>query len=410
VSGYEQYLADVRIYGCQFYYNLLGGMCLDSERRSGMVSIHGCRFERSGSTPGNPAVNLNADSPGIRIQRAVNIDLVQCSTDANSGPGLEIIGNTAASIYTYGITVSDCKFARDGGGDQSVNTAIPGVKLKGCSNILMSNIVITWGQADDSGGAGPVTPYYSVWFENTVKCKIVNSWIDAPELTNSVYMTGTNNGSSVEGAGSYIDLTGTDTQNKEVRFRIADGAGTTVTRWVAGVNPTASGGAWSVQRYDATGAYVDSPLNLRWSDGMVSSNQMYLKSNAANRIPLEVRAFDQSPTVSLMKVGLGDGTSKFEVLYNGTLRANWGSTSHRVVQLGSTQIVRENAVGAYTLLACYTSVANADAGTSVFEVRPNGVKIPAATELTDAVQKTQVKALVAASTDFADLKARFAAW
>ena len=46
----------------------------------------------------------------------------------------------------------------------------------------------------------------------------------------------------------------------------------------------------------------------------------------------------------------------------------------------------------------------------MFEVRPNGVQIPAATNSTDAVQKAQIKTIVAASTDFADFKTRMAAW
>jgi hypothetical protein len=189
-----------------------------------------------------------------------------------------------------------------------------------------------------------------------------------------------------------MDLLGIDTQNKEIRYRIDDGAGNTYTRWANGVNPTAAGGTWSVQRYDAAGAYVDSPININWATGLVETNRLYTRAKAANQIPAELRSFDQFPTVSLFKVALGDGTSKFEVLWDGTLRSNWGSSGYRMTQLGSTQIVREGAVGAYTLLACYTSVANADAGAPVFEVRPNGVQIPAATGATDAVQKQQMEA------------------
>lgn len=410
VTG-DNSLTDVRIYGSQFYFNLHGGLCLDSETRSnGMVSIHGCRFERSGSTPGNPGVNRDPDAPGIRIQRALNCDLVQCSTDANSGEGLVILGDPGAGIYTYGITISDCKFARDGGGDQTLGVQKSGIKLKGVSSIYIQSNV-TWGEADDDGdGSGLISPYYCLWLEDAVACKVSNSWMVAPNPLNSVHRVGNTTGTVVDGAASYIDLLGTDLQNKEVRYRLDDGVGGTVTRWVNGVNPTGSGGSWSVQRYDAAGAYVDSPININWATGLVETNRLYVRAQTASQIPLEVRSFDTSPTVSYFKVADSTGSAKFEVRYDGTVRAAWGSSSYRRVQLGSTQIVRESAVGAYSILACYTSVANADAGTPVFEVRPNGVQIPAATNSTDAVQKAQIKTIVAASTDFADFKTRMAAW
>lgn len=393
-------LTDVRITGCQFYFNLHGGLCLDSTtRENGMVSVHGSRFERSGSTPGNPAVNRDPAAPGIRIQKAKNIDLVQCSTDANSGEGLLIQGDSGASIYTYGITVSDCKFARDGGGDQSPGVQLSGVKIKGASAIYFSSNV-TWGEADDSGdGSGLISPYYSVTLEDTAGCRIINSWIVAPNPLNSVRLVGTNSGAVIDGATPYIDLLGTDAQNKEVRYRLDDGAGGTVTRWVNGVNPTGSGGTWSVQRYDVDGDYVDSPININWATGLIETNRQYVRAQAASQVPLEVRSYDTSPTASYFIAAKSDGTKVFEVQYNGRVRSNWGSPAYGIQQQGSTQIVREGAAGGNSLLACYTSVVNADADTPVFEVRPNGVQIPPAAYPDDAMQKSQVEALVGGGFD-----------
>lgn len=388
-------LTDVRIFGCQFYFNLHGGLCLDVTTRSnGMVSVHGCRFERSGSTPGDPSVNRDPAAPGIRIQKGYNIDLVQCSTDANSGPGLEILGDPAGGMYTFGITVTDCKFARDGGGDQSLGTQLPGVKIKGASSIYFTSNV-TWGEADDDGGgSGLISPYYSVWLEDTAGCKILRSGIVAPNPLNSVKQVGSNSGLSVDGATPYMDLLGTDTQNKEIRFRIDDGLGNTYTRWATGVNPTASGGTWSVQRYDGTGAYIDSPININWATGLVETGRIYAKAQAVGQVPLEVRSSDTSPTNSYFVAAKSDGTKVFEVQWNGRVRSNWGSNAFAIQQQGSTQVVLEGASGGNTLLACYTSVANADADSPVFEVRPNGVQIPAASNGTDAVQRDQVASLV----------------
>jgi len=415
-------LTDVRIFGCQFYYNLNGGLCLDSTtRENGMVSVHGCRFERTGSTPGVPAINRNAYAPGIRIQKAKNIDIVQCSTDANSGPGLEILGDSTNSIYTYGITITDCKFARDGGGDQSLGTQLPGVKIKGASSIYFTSNV-TWGEADDSGsGTGLISPYYSVWVEDTVDCKILRSWIVAPNPLNSVKQVGSNSGLSVDGATPYMDLLGLDAQNKEIRYRIDDGVGNTYTRWANGVNPTANGGTWSVQRYSAVGAFIDSPININWGTGLVETNPLYVKSPDPARVPIEAR-HAASNTSSFFAATKSDGSKVFEILWDGTLRSNWGSSAYRVTQLGSTQIVREGATGSQTMIGAYTSVAEANAGSPVFEVQADGSvwsdyvlgsndggKYLTPKAYVDAI-KTSLKATVAASTSFTDFQSRIASW
>ena len=416
-------VTDVRIYGCQFYFNVHGGFCLDNDKHNGQVMLHGCRFERTGSTPGDPAVNRDPYGVGVRLRRGTNMDLVQCSTDANSGPGLEVTGDSANSIYTYGITISDCKFARDGGGDQSAGTRLPGVKIKGADAVFFSSNV-TWGEADDSGdGSGLISPYYSVWLENTSGCRVVNSFITAPVASESLHLEGTNYSLVTDQGAAYQDLIGTALQNKETRYRISDPAtGETVTRWVAGVNPTAAGGTWSVQRYDSVGAYVDSPININWVTGLIETNRLYTRAKAANQIPAEFRSFDQSPTVSLFKVALGDGSPKFEVLWDGTLRSNWGSSGYRMTQLGSTQIVREGATGSQTLIGAYTSVADANDGSPVFEVQADGSvwsdyvlgsgdggKYLTPKAYVDAI-KTSLKAEVAASTDFADFQSRIASW
>jgi len=108
-----------------------------------------------------------------------------------------------------------------------------------------------------------------------------------------------------------------------------------------------------------------------------------------------------------------DGWATFASTVNidGELEANWGSSAYAVTRHGSTQIVREGASGGQTLIGAYTSVADAWADSPVFEVRADGsVKIGPAANSTDAVQKAQLKTLVAGAADFAALKAAFAAW
>ena len=318
VTGTTEAMADVRIYGCQFYYNLHGGLCLDNDKHNGQIMIHGSRFERSGSTPGNPAVNRDPYAVGVRLRRGMNMDMVQCSTDANSGPGLEVIGDSAAGVYTYGLTISDCKFARDGGGDQSAGTQLPGVKIKGANAIFFSSNV-TWGEADDSGdGSGLISPYYSVWLENTSGCRVTNAFITAPVAANSLHLEGTNYSLVTDQGVAYQDLVGTGTQAKEIRYRISDPvAGTTVTRWSAQVNPTASGGVYFLARYDAAGAYVDAPLTARWSDGLLLTNQIYAQANAANRTAFEARAASTTPSASYFVLSKSDGSKVFEVQSSG---------------------------------------------------------------------------------------------
>ena len=317
VTG-DNAVTDVRIYGCQFYFNLHGGFCLDNDKHNGQVMLHGCRFERSGSTPGNPAVNRDSYAVGVRLRRGTNMDLVQCSTDANSGPGLEVLGDSAAGVYTYGVTISDCKFARDGGGDQSAGTQLPGVKIKGANSIFFSSNV-TWGEADDSGdGSGLISPYYSVWLENTSGCRVTNAFITAPVAANSLHLEGTNYSLVTDQGVAYQDLVGTDAQVKEIRYRISDPvAGTTVTRWSAHVNPTASGGVYTLLRYDAAGAYVDAPFTARWSDGLLLTNQIYAKANASNRTALEARAYSTTPSASYFVCTKSDGSKVFEVQSSG---------------------------------------------------------------------------------------------
>ena len=195
---------------------------------------------------------------------------------------------------------------------------MPGVKIKGANAIFFSSNV-TWGEADDSGdGSGLISPYYSVWLENTSGCRVTNAFITAPVAANSLHLEGTNYSLVTDQGVAYQDLVGTGTQAKEIRYRISDPvAGTTVTRWSAQVNPTASGGVYFLARYDAAGAYVDAPLTARWSDGLLLTNQIYAQANAANRTAFEARAASTTPSASYFVLSKSDGSKVFEVQSSG---------------------------------------------------------------------------------------------
>lgn len=111
------------------------------------------------------------------------------------------------------------------------------------------------------------------------------------------------------------------------------------------------------------------------------------------------------------------------VLYDDLL--NWEVWQSKVARLGRTQIVAGGTGPGPYALACYSTQADADAQNPMFEVQPNGVKIPAGTNGNQATSKdqmdaavaasaadarTQLKGIVAASTDFANFKQRVVSW
>lgn len=456
VTG-QQGVTDVRIIGSQFYYNLHGGICLDSDRRNGMVSITASRVERSGSTPADPSVNRDTAAPGIRLQHATNIDLVQVQTDANAGPGLLIDADPDNDKWVYACSIIGCQFARDGGGDQTTGAHLPGVKMNRALYILFTGNSVTWGQADDTGGTGPMSPYYGIWIEDTWHSDISHSWFTTQTPANSLHMVGDNFRTRVQSAhlgmdtlqpatdterwggdlpvgASYfstttkqpkwwdgsnwttadglaedaprntLDIDGDSTVRKTLRYT-TDGT----VRWVHGLRTDADGNGFLLSRYDEAG-FVEDSLTVSGATGTLTTKQQLIRSNSASRAPLEVRAA-MNPTNSFFVVADYDGVPKLSVLYDAQIRANWADTGFARVRLGCTQILRDGVAAGNTLLAAYDTVANVTAGSPVFEVRGSGAtKIGAAVDGTDAVQKDQIKTIVAASSDFADFKSRIASW
>lgn len=200
-----------------------------------------------------------------------------------------------------------------------------------------------------------------------------------------------------------IDVTGTATDYTWYGFY--SGANQT---WEMGVYPDASSNRFYIGRYNA-GSWVDAPLSISKTTGQVDMKRAYIEAGTTSTIPLVLRP-KPSATVSTFRVENSSANPVLEVIYDNTVRMNWGSSENAVVKQGSTQIVREGATTTDTLLAAYTSTANAGTDTSVFKVYANGqVKIADATANDRAISLGQLKTVVAASTDFADFKTRVAA-
>ena len=287
-----------------------------------------------------------------------------------------------------------------------------------------------------------------------------------------------------------IDLEGDPTQYVWLSFN-SDGTKT----WEIGVNPDANGNTFYVDRYDGAGQYLDTPLAINKSTGLVETHRQYVASDDQNATPLTVRGAasqlsylqrweadgggllagvtkegtvfgaDGTRTDDYVTKGqvedtylpLAGGTltgnllapyvgangvemyadataanhavrkSQLDALLatyaplsgaaftgnvtvGGTFQAAWGNGSFAAVKQGCTQVVREGASWGNTMLAVYTSTANADADQSVFEVYGSGsVKCGPAQANGEAMTLGQFKDVVAASTSWADFQTRVAA-
>ena len=144
---------------------------------SGLVTIMGNRFERSGTDQeagGFPNVNSDSTACGIYITRATAINIIGNTTDSNAGPGLRIAAVTDNAVNN--ITATGNIFKRDGSGDNT-SSMTAGVAVKGAHSVNMIGNVITYGDPNDSG-AGYVSPQYGVEIDS---CQFTK-WDGAVEL------------------------------------------------------------------------------------------------------------------------------------------------------------------------------------------------------------------------------------
>lgn len=192
---------DVRIDTCQFYFNRDGGIGFDtvgSFARTGAVTISNTRVERSGNQYTVPSAPVNSYAPGIRVRNGIGIQLIGVYTDACTGPGL-VLGPdlTDGSQAVYNILVTASLFQRDGGGDQ-VSTRYEGVVIDGADHVQFVGNAIGYGEHDDGGAGGPLSPEYGIRLEDAEFCQISNSRIDVSPIANSIIQVGANYKNSIQ--------------------------------------------------------------------------------------------------------------------------------------------------------------------------------------------------------------------
>lgn len=164
--------------GCIITGNVLGGVNFESTAHCGELNFTDCRFERSGWDPVAPSTPTGTDSPGIRIHgNLIGASFNSCSTDANSGSGVDII-RADTSVDMHHISFVGCRFNRDGFGTMAGGSAPEGaaVRISGAAGARIGYIsfvgcITTEGKADDTGASPAyVHAKYGLWWINTDYC------------------------------------------------------------------------------------------------------------------------------------------------------------------------------------------------------------------------------------------------
>lgn len=181
---------DAHVSNCFLFYNRLGNLYFGGSEESAAVEFVNTRFERAGTNPEDVFSPLQPDAPGVRLASAHQIHFVNCSTDANSGSGFELISEPDSPDFRpSNVTLTSCRFSRDGTGAQDELGDFAGVKVVGrgdagsdsANQIKLANCIVTYGTVDDEGGDGLVGPKFGVWYENTFHFQWIGGNIEAPD-------------------------------------------------------------------------------------------------------------------------------------------------------------------------------------------------------------------------------------
>ena len=394
---------DTRMIGCQVYFNRHGGVMFDSTGTAGQVVISDTRIERSGVDPTAITTPFDTNAPGVKLGAAGNIQLIGCSTDSNTGPGLWI--EQSASHYVYNVSVIGCHFARDGAGDEATSQ-LSGIYLKGCSHIKIVGCTVGPGYSVDGASSGLLHPYYALWMENATQtdvshCRMEGSaptydlWVHVVAGTvfqSRLYLAALgydgpipdpSAGTPYTALGKWGTLDGLTTEAKSIRYQQS-----TVPRWNVTAGDEAAGAHLTVDRFNDAGTYQDTPIHINRSTGALTVNQQLARPNTASAIPLEVAGASGQST-SFFRVSDYTFTPFINARSDKVFEVNYGSATYGMVRQGSTLICRDGAGAGYTLIGAGNSIASP--GTFVFEVRGDGAtKIGPAVNSDDAVQKTYV--------------------
>jgi hypothetical protein len=181
---------DLWFHQCILTENIKGGLNIDSTGSSGEIHFVGCRFERSGWDSAHPTTPVATSSPGIKLAgNLLNASFIGCSTDANSGHGVDINVPTGRSLHH--IRFVGCAINRDGFGTMAGSS--PGdfaaIRVKGTSSNFLERLsfvdcTTTEGKADDGGGEPDyVHPKYGLWSEYTTFLGVHGGSISAGHAT-----------------------------------------------------------------------------------------------------------------------------------------------------------------------------------------------------------------------------------
>lgn len=167
VTGSNRWV-DVKVIGMFAYFNARSAIYF-AGGHTGAVEFSMCRFERSGQTYGDPdnvGGGFNADEAGVRIRRGQFLSFLSCTTDANTGAGFHIDGQTNAASQLTDISFTQCRASRDGGGDQSgtfegagfLVSAFSEVEANRPRRMSFTACTTSTGLSNDGGGSGPISP------------------------------------------------------------------------------------------------------------------------------------------------------------------------------------------------------------------------------------------------------------
>lgn len=160
---------DIKMSRVFAYFNARSALLL-AGAGTGAVSVTQSRFERSGQTYGDPqnsGASFNPDEAGVRIQHGKFLTFSDCSTDANTGPGIHVDGQAGTAAAGLGdIKVIGGSFMRDGGGDQSAGYLGAALRVSGASSseadvprdVQFVSVDVSFGRSDDVNAGGELSP------------------------------------------------------------------------------------------------------------------------------------------------------------------------------------------------------------------------------------------------------------
>jgi len=165
--------SDCHVANCFFFYNRRGNLVFGGETPTGAVDFVNCRFERAGVDPRDVGTPRNPSAPGVRLAGGEFLHFANCSTDANTGNGFEIVRERDEAGTPRHIFLANCRFNRDGTGDGRRSGDFAGLKVRGSGPdrtvdyVKAVNCSVNHGLAEDGAQEGVRGPRHGVWYEHT---------------------------------------------------------------------------------------------------------------------------------------------------------------------------------------------------------------------------------------------------